>query len=198
MAPTALLVVDVSEGRARIPGLAVYGNQADYGSRVYDQIATFFGDGLTLDRHRQAYYTLAQTFLGSFGDPKRGGMQLDSRWVDYLDIVANSGAGNPNAQNLLHYVQNPIFRARLISELTSGTFRSLYWTNYSIIDPSLLASIAQAIIRRGVKIVGPEQQNMAVVMPFMTDLMQGYVSNTFNTTTPRGGTFGNYTPLYSV
>lgn len=189
MMPRALLVVDVAEGRARIPALANYGNQTTYGKRVYEQIAGFFGNAVPLDTNRPSYYNLAQTFLGTWGDPKRGGALLDSRYLDYLELLANNGASG-NAALLLQYPQDPTYRARLLSELSSGSFKSLWWTQLSIIDPVMLAGLASAVASR-VRILGPSQQQQMVSTPYLPGLMQDYVANSFLTTAqPRAGFSG--------
>jgi len=196
MMPSAVLAVDVAEGRARIPALAVYGDLREYGNRVFDQITAFFGPTMTLDRNRPAYYSLAQTYLGVYGDPKRGGALLDSRHLDYLDILATSGPNQP-ASMLMEYPQDPVYRARLISDLTSHTFRSLWWTQLSIMDPGLLSNLARTISSR-VRISGPSQQAQMVSTPYLNEVMQGYVRNSFQTTAaPRGG-FTGATTHYTV
>ena len=190
MYPRPMLAVDVAEGQARIPAIAVYGD-TDYMQNAYEQIRGFFGNSILLDPSQPAFNIMAQSFNGQYGDTRLGGRLTDSRDIDYLKLLAE-GAQDPSARLLLHYNVDPAVRARLIYERTNGSFKSLYRTRISLINPILLATLAREIVHK-VALEGSVQANRNIATPWLTDTMKLYQGSSFNTTAPFSGgnpTFG--------
>lgn len=171
------LALDVSEGQVRIPAIAAYGDSAKYPGKVYEQITSFFGN-VPLDRSVLPFNAMACAYVGQYGGDQRGRL-LDSREMDYLNLVAGGGAQDPSTQLLLQYHTDPAVRARLISEKT-GTFRSLYRTQISILIPELLGALARVITDK-IKIVGGVQEDRLIQMPWMDDMQKRYLASNFNT-----------------
>lgn len=174
------LAVDVEEGQCRIPALANYGD-IEYTNAVYDQITAFFGP-LPLNRSIPPFTIMAQTFCGQYGDQRNTGRLMDSRDIDYLQLLA-AGSQDPSARLLLQYSSDPTLRARVISERTGGTFKSLYRTRISIINPDILTMLAGEI-KKKVSIDGSSQNNQILNTPWLNDMMAQYQNASFNTSAP--------------
>ena len=172
------LALDVSEGQARIPAIAAYGDAGKYPGKVYEQISSFFGN-IPLDRNVIPFNAMACSYLGQYSGSQRGQL-LDSREMDYLSLVATGGAQDPNVQQLLQYHNDGASRARLISQLTGNSFRSLYRTQVSIIIPELLTVLARTITDK-IKIIGGVQEDRLIPTQWMDDLQKRYAAATFNT-----------------
>jgi len=174
------LAVDVAEGRCRVPALANYGDYK-YSGAVYDQIGAFFGN-LPMNRNAPPFTVMAQTFCGQYGDQRAPGHLVDSRDLDYIKLLAD-GSQDQSARLLLQYSSDPALRARVMSERTSGTFKSLYRTRISIITPDVLTLIASEI-KSKVAIDGSSQNNQILYTPWLTDTMASYQNANFGTTAP--------------
>ena len=176
MFPVPFLALDVLEGRARIPATALYGDTI-YTNRVFDQITRFFGN-IPLDRTSAPFIPTTQSFVGTYGDPK--GVLTDSREIDYLKLLADYGALDQSSQILLYPNSDAVQRAKVVSDRTAGTFRSLYRNTPSILNPSLLALIAGEI-RSRLKFIGEDRNNLYAATPWVTGLQKQYLESTFNT-----------------
>ena len=177
MLPRPFLAVDVVEGQARIPALAVYGDSKSYDGKVYEQITSFFGNP-PINRGVPPYITLpAPTFIGTYGDPR--GKLEDSREIDYLNLLAKTGSQDPSTRALLLYT-DPVIRARLVAEKTGNTFKSNHRVQVSFLEPSLLSILAQEIVSK-VKILGGKDDERQLSTPWVEQLQQAYIRNNFNT-----------------
>lgn len=152
-----VLVLDVTEGTSRISALGNYAS-IEKKEAVYDQIQNFFGARLTLDRSANPFTVVNSFYQGVYGDA--AGSLLDSRTIDYVGLLAN-GAQDKAAELLLEYHYDPVHRARVIAEKTGGSFKSLYRTTISLLNPVLLATLAQAI-KSQLPIEGPQDQSSAI------------------------------------
>lgn len=193
MHPRPFLAIDVPEGQARIPALAVWSDLSRYSLKTYEQIQTFFS-GLTFDRSISPYTTPATTFVGSYGDTS--GILKDSREIDYLNLILR-GPQDQNSRALLYYNIDPAVRARIVNDKTSGTFKSIYRTPFSIINPNVLAAVSRAIIER-VRIIGSSQQDRVIATPWLEELQKQYNHTGFNTQTTHQNTeFRFGTPTFT-
>jgi hypothetical protein len=180
MMPRAILAVDVADGQARIPALALYGDDGvDLNSHAYEQIANFFGN-IAMDRSQRPFNLMTTTFVGQYG--AAAGRFADSRELDFMKLLAD-GVADPSTRELLQQFVDPAARARKLYELTGGTFRSLYRTKISLPLPALLANIARVIQQR-VRIDGQPSNTRIVDTNWIGDWMRTYASNSFSTTKP--------------
>ena len=181
MLPRPFLAVDVVEGQARIPALAVYGDAQTYSNKVYEHIQSFFGANLPINRSIPPYITLpVPAFIGHYGDPR--GKLEDSREVDYLNLLAKTGTQDPSSRFLLQYNADPTVRARLIHEKTGGTFKSSHRVHISFLDPNLLGVLAQDIVNK-VKILGGNETDRIISTPWLDAMQKAYLNTQFNTAT---------------
>lgn len=153
----ALLAIDVVEGQARIPALAAYGYSPN-AQVVYDQILNFFGGRISVDRAQAPYEIRATSYLGTYGSTDAGGVQSDSRNLDYLNLVASGGVQDSATLDLLQYPLDPAQRARLIFDKTGGQFRTLYRASIAALNPNLLATLAMAV-KDQLQIEAPQGQS---------------------------------------
>jgi hypothetical protein len=170
-----MLAVDVVEGQARIPSIAVYGDAA-LAEAAYNQITAFFGP-LPLNRSIPPFNIWAEVFNGQYGDSRPGGKLADSREIDYIDLLSK-GSQDPSAQRLLYYTQNPAVRARVVYDQSNGTFRSLYRTRISAIHPAVLVAIAGDIVKK-LRIDGPARSDQLAPTEWLGSLMDAYQGSNF-------------------
>jgi len=178
------MALDISEGYARIPALANYGDYS-YTNVVYDQIMEFFGNNTPLNRSTPPFNIMTQTFNGQYGDPRSTGRATDSREIDYMKLLAE-GSQDPSARLLLEYKMDPTIRARLLSERTGGSFKSLHRTRISILSADLLSTLAGQV-KSKISIDGASSQNQTLPMPWVTDMMTQYSLGTFTTSAASSG-----------
>lgn len=182
----AVLAIDVAEGTARIPALAAYG-YLPHANAVYDQIQSFFGSRITMDRTQAPYLVHATDFIGVYGSGAGGGTLIDSRNMDYMTLLAD-GALDSSSQVLLQYPLDPTVRARVISEKTAGSFRALYRTTISVLSPNLLSTLAMAV-QQTLQIDAPQGQNRMSQTDWMRAQSALYQAQNFSVTRTeaRGG-----------
>lgn len=159
------LAIDVLEGRARIPYLKNYA-YPQFKNEVYNDLTSFFSSQVSFNPNVNPCFVFANDFVGTYGD--NSGALRDSRDIDYINLVSRGGQ-DASLQLLLQYPQYPTDRARLVSDKTSNTFKSLYRRMISVIDPTVLQSLAGAV-QNSVIIEAPHSQNRMT----NTDWMIGY------------------------
>lgn len=179
-----MLALDVTDGLARNPNLEAYG-YAPHADRVYDHIQDFFGSTVSLNRGVAPYDLRGMDFVGVYGDQK--GTLVDSRCMDYLSLVAE-GASDMETNSLLQYFRDPQVRARVVSNKTAGSFKSLYRNNVAVLSPILLSTLAAAV-QQNMLIEAPQGQNQQMPTDWMPQQAVLYAQQNFTTTRTdnRGG-----------
>lgn len=181
----AVLAIDVVEGQARIPTIALYGDPQN-ATRVYDQVQHFFSGKLLLDRTQAPFHVQAVDYIGAYGE--HGGTIQDSRNIDYLNLLAAGGTQDENARFLQNYPQDPTIRARVVAEKTGGSFKSLYLNQISVLNMNLLGVLASAV-QNTIQITSTGTTSRMTSTDWIAAQANASLSQNFTTTRPdvRGG-----------
>ena len=193
MLPRPFLAVDVSEGMARIPALAVYG-ATEYQQNIITQVTSFFGN-LPLNPQLVPCKIWSTNFTGVYGDVRS--RLMDSRELDYLNLVATTGTQDLAGQALMQNYDEPVFRARVVADKSGNTFKSIWRTVSSVIDPVLLMTIAQEI-HKHVRINGPQRTDRIINQPWTDEMERRYAESNFTTSTDSRQSYVYNGNMYSV
>ena len=137
MAP--LLVIDVMEGRCRLPGLAsLMSTDPNTISRRNETLSKFFG--VPFQHNAPAATPLLWTVAGTIADR---GERTDSRTVDYLNAIAR-GSNIPEVEYLRAFDRNAERRADVVTKIAGDDFKRLYTNHIGVLDWDLLLKLSQA------------------------------------------------------
>ena len=140
-----IVVIDIPDGRARIIGLEQYATNPGPNNTAIASANAFFNAG------KDGNYTISSatnTHTPSYyqydGYIRKGGENIDSRWVDYLNMMIHHSATPTKCQLLLSHCINPVDHVKRLREFGED-LTLLYMTTYSIINPVFLRDIQKAI-----------------------------------------------------
>lgn len=149
-----ILFIDVMEGRYRLPGLELYVINDDSARNAIRQSFESFFSSIVKDSSGQ-YMTVPQgpalpppnippcthqysNYTGYIWN--MGNTPQDSRWADYLNIVANFGVSDPNVRMLLANYLSPDDRVKIIRQFFKEL--TLHYVNQcALINPETLRII---------------------------------------------------------
>lgn len=134
-----ILVLDVTAGRAHIPGLEKYCIPELYGEILADIGMFFLGDPNAVNGTMGA--PAQQIFSEITGIHLEGGAWQDSRYIDYLNRVEKMGTSNVEASSrLLSPYSNPESNFEVVRSLASQ-LEPLYFNQWVKINPQIASAV---------------------------------------------------------
>jgi len=134
-----VIVLDITEGMARIPGIENYASQDP---QVHKKMIRMFRDFLGIGLPEEIQPTMPM-YTEITGQVTVGANTSDSRNVDYLTVI-NKMHGQGRVSELLMRYPDPTRRAQLIDEWYGG-FNRLYTNHVVIINQQLSAMIGPVV-----------------------------------------------------
>jgi len=145
------LVLNVTEGRARIPGIDKYADPTKQRD-IAIQYSSFIGNTLSstdIDNMRATTFTYSE-FIGN---AVIKGNIVDSRWVTFLNVLANDPGEHQTFQPLLHRNDNnPSARLPIIKTLTDNNYQTNHINYICVLDAEVLRVLGKTLMNQ-VKVV---------------------------------------------
>ena len=165
-----IMALAVTEGRSRTLGME-WLSDATLSKQIIDAFDRFIDSSVTTDPvvMRYAEYT---------GTCSINGEMVDSRYVDYLHIVADNPNEAANLRPLLMLYSNPIDRAKMIRSISSD-FKSKYITMNCALKAEVLNIMANFITPKiRVQIDSANNNNSWIGLDALIAESQKYGANT--------------------
>lgn len=154
------LALDVTEGRARIPGIEKYTNPV-FSNEITNEYSEFLG--VQID---QSSIPCTPVYTEVVGIIEQGSRFADSREVDYLTTIQHL-ASNPRIAELLVRSKDLNSRADLIQELMSN-FNRLYINQVVVFDAAMIEALGMHIAK---------VLNLMVNFDTMNNIDMGVITN---------------------
>ena len=149
-----ILILDVVEGRARIPGIEFYANPTAYNDKILEGYNVFLQD--PKNPGAQVFApgeTISSPFYATYDGyvSVTGGQPVDTRWIDFLSVMIHHSTDRPRCQLLLQRYKDPAQWLEVIKQFHND-IQLLYYTCYSLILPAPICKL-QSAIRNTVRVV---------------------------------------------
>ncbi len=140
-----IIIVDIPDGRARIIGLEQYATNPGPGNTAIASANAFFNANQAGNHViSSANQTHTPSYYQYDGYIRKGGENIDSRWIDYLNMMIHHSATPAKCHLLLSHCINPVDHVKRLREFGED-LTLLYMTTYSIINPVFLRDVQNAI-----------------------------------------------------
>lgn len=147
----ATIAIDICDGKARIPGIEYLTASAQSLTEIINTFNQFLNTNLPIELVGKVLF---QEFVGTceVKGMVEGEDIIDSRYVDYLNVIALTGSGQ-NAEQLKYRVGDPKIRVNTITSLVNN-FRPQTMAFVTALNPKLITMMSQAISSR-VNLINP-------------------------------------------
>lgn len=169
-----VLILDVVEGRARIPGLEQYA-LPEGAPRIIGTYNQFL-NSQTIPTTAIPGQLLAREYIGCI---QTGAESVDSRWVDYLNMMIHHSSQQMQCKMLLNLYQREEDHVNIVRQFAQDL--ALYYVNHMVVlRPEVLRSI-QTQVHSAIKTVNGNAVSGTVDISSLLSTGQGFISN------PQGG-----------
>lgn len=171
-----VLVLDVVEGRARVPGLELFalGTFRDANNHIVNMYNKFLGGNVIPQNSMPAVY-IAQEYIGYF---QSGASYNDSRWIDYLNMMIHHAQQKAQCDALCAHYNQPQDHLNIIRSLASDV--SLHYVNHIVsLDPKIIRS-TQQVVHQAIKTINGTQISGSVDVSLLLQNGQGFVQSPVN------------------
>ena len=176
-----ILCLDITEGRARIPGLVGW-YMGDQFPRIAKKINQFFKRDLlppTVEIARPFYTEMTGTFTTT------GAAKADTRWIDFLNMMVHHESNRQQVMALLQHSPRPEDDVAIKRQF-ENSISLLYFTSVVMIQPEVLNAIRQGVYD-SVRIVNGRTMNGGSIdMSYFVNAGAGFMSGN------RIGNYGQY------
>lgn len=183
-----VLIIDVVEGRARIPGLEQF-CFAEGQAHVLDSFKKF------LQAEIPTAGVIGQQFAREYvGTAAINGTVIDSRWVDFLNMMIHHSSDAGRCRYLLNHTQTEDEMVRIVREFAPD-LNLHYVNNMVLIQPNVLRPV-QTIVRSSLKMINGQQLGGIMDTAALYHASQNYAAAPqgayfANSTSPFGHIYGN-------
>lgn len=142
------LVLNVVEGRARIPGMDCYAdpNRQD---EILVQYSSFLNKKLDVSNITNEMRPVIQQFSEYVGNAILGGNVSDSRWISFLYMLSKDKSDRDMFEPLLvRNDNNPGARMQLIKALTNNNYSTDYLNYICVLNANVLKEVSGDLTRR--------------------------------------------------
>lgn len=162
-----LLVLDVVEGRARIPGIECYSFTPDV-TRGFNPLVhkynSFMNSPVLSPDHTQVATTICREFGGYFA---AGSKYEDLRWCDYLNLMVHNSSSSERLRELLVHQTSEKARMEIISQFVPN-YEVHFMQHMVMLRPEAIRPLQNAI-RTKIRIIngtnyGTNTVNMASML----------------------------------
>lgn len=180
-----ILILDISEGRARVIGLEQYSFALENANNTANNFFGLNQDGLPILGKTVVPFQLSgEEFSGYI---RNGATYVDSRWADYLNLMIHNYTTPMRCRALLNHFVNPIDQIKALREL--GQEVVTLYTNYiTLIRPEYINPI-QAEIMKKMRINISNQATGYMDLSGFYNAAQGFVQNPY--VAAGSGTYNN-------
>lgn len=188
-----VLVLDVVEGRARVPGLELFAFGSNLGAaqHIVNMYNKFLGSKVIPDNSQPAVY-LAQEYIGYF---QSGASYNDSRWVDYLNMMIHHSQQQAQCEALCAHYNQPLDHLNIVRNLVPDV--TLHYVNHIVsLDPKVLRP-TQTVVHQSLKTINGTQIAGSVDVSMLLTMGQGFVQSPTNGWYQNVGTNNQFTQVYN-
>lgn len=136
-----VLLLDVTHGRARIPGIEQYAI-AESNPMIVESLNRFLIDA-NIDPHAKVTEMYYQEYTGFLIS---GGIPMDSRWIDFLNLMVSQSQNRAQCEMLLSHTRRPEDMVAIKRSLCPDLVLH-YVTDVVILQPETVRCIQNAVHR---------------------------------------------------
>lgn len=190
-----VLMLDVVEGRARIPGLERYSIPEWYPHIIdsYNRFLRAGGGGLIpIDRNLAPATISYRTYTGT---AKSGIQTLDSRWVDFLSVMVHRSSERTELERLLRHYDDE--RQQVAALRQYAVDLQLLYVNHTVtVLPNVLNAVRAAVTRQVRTVNGQLNTGGYIDMSSVAELGQAYATNPY-VSNMYANNYASFQPAYS-
>ena len=192
------LVLDIMEGRARIPGLELFSQfNDDAQAKLLEICRRFSGPYATFPANGKTVYPQYSTWEGY---AQQGNVYHDTRYIDFLNMMIHHLSNRSQCQQLLLRYQKPEQKVEIVKQFAPDAVFH-YYCHVSVLDPTIVMNLQNAV-RNSVRMVNGSLVNGAMDIstflraglaygPSSSNMLNSSYYNPFMNQVYQLGTFGN-------